>query len=360
MGANLTCTADIVQARWRAHLRFMANDKNDSKNDGHGAMLILGAGGYLGTTTIEEAVAAGRRVIGLVRSEAAATKLRSLGAEAVVGDAARPNEWHAALVATDVIIDLIQPAFPARITTRALDQLARERLELTQTLCAAIMALPPARRPTYVSVGGIEELAATDDAVTDTAQPHAAPAGGGRIGAPAHQALLDSGVPLASVYLGMVYGAGKVFASSILPGIVAGSFPIPGSGKNRLPLIHVEDAARALVHIAGLGRQVTGKSFVVAHPGGSTAQYFFDAIASELGARRPRRLPGWLVGWVAGRGALELMIADARVEPRRLLESGFVFRYPSLDRGVKAMVDAFRAKRAALQGPPGVMGSRAR
>jgi len=310
-------------------------------------ILVLGAGGYLGTTTVGEAVAAHHSVTGLVRNEGAAAKMRALGAQACVGDAARPETWQSALARADVVIDLIQPAFPKRITIGALRKIARERVALTQGICAALQALPAEQRPAYVSVGGCDELAATDGVIGETAARRQRLVGGGRLGGPAYEILAHSGAPFASVYLGTVYGAGKAFATSILPGIEAGSFPIIGKGKNKLPLIHVEDAARALVHIAGLGRDIVGQSFVVAHPCGSTSESFFDAIASELGAPRPRHLPAWLVSLVAGAGAVELMSADARVAPDGLVKSGFSFRFPTLESGVKAMVSSFRAQRAA-------------
>ena len=321
----------------------MANDKT---------ILVLGAGGYLGMTTVAEAVAAHRPVVGLVRNQAAADKLRALGAQACVGDAARPQEWHAALINAEVVIDLIQPAFPRRITRRALRRVAVERAAVTRAVCGAIAALPADQRPTYISVGGCDELAVTGGVMRDSSPRRTRLVGGGRIGAPAYQVLASSGLAFAAVYLGTVYGAGKAFATAILPGIEAGSFPIIGRGNNRLPLIHVEDAARALVHIAGLGTSIVGRSFVVAHPCGSTSGAFFDTIASALGARRPRHLPAWLVGLVAGAGTVELMSADGRVESEGLARSGFALRFPTLETGVAAMVASFRAQRGAVMPSP--------
>jgi len=314
-------------------------------------ILVLGAGGYLGTTTIAEAVAANRPVVGLVRNQAAAERLRALGAQACIGDAARPQEWQAALMNVDVVIDLIQPAFPSRITRRVLRRVARERAAVTRAVCGAIAALPADRRPTYIYVGGCDELAATDGVMRDTSARRTRLVGAGRIGAPAYEVLASSGLPFASVYLGTVYGAGKAFATAILPGIEAGSFPIIGRGNNRLPLIYVEDAARALVHIAGLGTRSIGRGFVVAHPCGSTSSAFFETTARALGARRPRHLPAWLVGLVAGAGAVELMSADARVESEGLARTGFSLRFPTLETGVTAMVEAFRSQRAAAAMP---------
>ena len=307
-------------------------------------ILILGAGGYLGETTIREAVAAGKRVIGLVRSEKGAERLRSFGAEACVGDATRPHQWQAALADATVIIDLVQPPLSKKITLRAMKEAADERVTITSAVCKMIAALPRDARPTYLSVGGTDELASMEGVVTDASPLRSSPFGGGRIGAAAHQILADSGLPVAWAYLGMVYGNGKLFGSYILPSVSAGKFALIGSGENRLPLVHVEDAARALLHIASLGSSAIGRSFVVAQPGGASANTFFNAIASEMGVRTPGHRPPWLVKWFAGQGAVEFMTANATIEPQALLGSGFSFRYRTLDLGVKAMVNAFRAQ----------------
>lgn len=308
------------------------------------AILILGAGGYLGEMAVREAVAEGKRVIGLVRSEQGAERLRSLGAEATVGDAARPQQWHAALAQATVVIDLIQPPLGKKITLRVMDEAAAERVRIARAVCSAIADLRPEARPSYVSVGGTDELEAADGVVTDSSALRTTPFGGGRIGGAAHRLLADSGLPVAWVYLGMVYGTGKLFGSYILPAISAGKFALVGPGENRLPLVHVEDAARALVHIAGLGGAANGRSFVVAQADGASANRFFNAVAREMGVDAPGHRPPWLVKWFAGQGAVEFMTANATVEPKALLESGFSFRYRTLELGAKAMVSAFRAQ----------------
>ena len=49
---------------------------------------------------------------------------------------------------------------------------------------------------------------------------------------------------------------------------------------------------------------------------------------------------------MAGAGAVELMSADARVESEGLVRTGFSLRFPTLETGVAAMVEAFRSRRA--------------
>src|SRR5262249_56046305 len=97
--------------------------------------------------------------------------------------------------------------------------------------------------------------------VRDRSPFTARPRGFARIGLAVRAEVLASGVPFASLHLGTVYGPGKAFASKLFPRLAKGRLPIVGDGENRLPLIHVEDAARALVHLAQRGR-----TQLLAHP----------------------------------------------------------------------------------------------
>ena len=306
-------------------------------------ILVMGAAGYLGQAAVREAVAAGHRVRGLVRRVDGADKVKALGGEPVMGDVLDVGPWKASLDGVDVLVDLVQPALPKRITRTSIEAVAKTRVAGTRAVGAAVMAMAEDKRPLYLSVGGCDELAtASDGTMGDKAPLRMPPQGGGRIGVPVHAMLRELGVRAAFVYFGIVYGPGKAFASTILPEMKKRKLPIIGSGKNRLPIIHVEDAARVLSHLAGLGRDaIAGTSFVAAQPGGSTAETFFNAIAAGMGVRPPRHVPAWLVGIIAGAGAVELMATDGDVKPEGLLASGFSFRYPAIDGGVRAMLDAY-------------------
>ena len=64
--------------------------------------------------------------------------------------------------------------------------------------------------------------------------------------------------------------------------------------RNRT-LDHVEDAARALVHIASLGRdRLSGRSFVIADGHLARMKEFVNFAADRLGAPHPSSAPVWL------------------------------------------------------------------
>jgi Domain of unknown function (DUF1731) len=143
-------------------------------------------------------------------------------------------------------------------------------------------------------------------------------------------------VPATFVYLGTVYGPGKTFASSVFPRIARGRFALPGRATNRFPLIHVRDAAAAIVHLASLGpKRLSGRSWLlVDETGGAPLGDFFDEAARCLGTPQPRRLPLWLMSLVAGRTLVETLTRDVAASPRALLETGFRFTYPTPREGL--------------------------
>lgn len=66
--------------------------------------LVTGATGYVGSRVIELLETRGHKVIGLVRSAAAADRLRANNIEAAIGDLAQPSSFVPAAVAADGVI----------------------------------------------------------------------------------------------------------------------------------------------------------------------------------------------------------------------------------------------------------------
>jgi hypothetical protein len=149
-----------------------------------------------------------------------------------------------------------------------------------------------------------------------------------------------SEVASAFAYLGTVYGPGKTFAKTIFPQLAAGRFRMAGRGGNRTPLIHVQDAARALVHLAALdpGR-LSGRSFVIADGHEGSMAEFLGCAADCLGAPRPSSVPLWFARLFTGSVLCETLTRDIIADPGALLETGFTFLYPSYREGLPPTVE---------------------
>jgi nucleoside-diphosphate-sugar epimerase len=93
------------------------------------------------------------------------------------------------------------------------------------------------------------------------------------------------GAAYAVVRPGIVYGSGSRYLGSLITAIgTIGpvGFPFIGKGKNRMPLIHVQDLARAIT-LAGVEQNAAGQTFNLVDGMGRTWLDFFTAIARSLG-----------------------------------------------------------------------------
>ena len=81
------------------------------------SVVVLGAGGFLGTAVIDAGVDAGVAPIGVVRQPRAAERIERGGGIAVLGDAAHPESWISEAANAVAVIDLVQPRIPRRSAT---------------------------------------------------------------------------------------------------------------------------------------------------------------------------------------------------------------------------------------------------
>lgn len=305
-------------------------------------LFLLGGTGFIGQEVIADAVGRGFEVRALGRSEAARARLAELGALPVPGDADDPNSWRDALRGADVLIDLLQPKLPKRISGGAIERISRERQGFTAGVLEAIKQLPDPERPLLFFVSGADDLEPDANGRIDhSSPPRADPAGFARIGVPVRRLIEASGVDAVYVYFGnLVYGPGKVFEDVMVNGLRKGRARVLGNGSNKLPLVHVTDAALALVHLAGLPReQLTGKTFLATDGSDTTQRELLDLTAELMGKKPPGSVPAWLAALVAGRAGIDTLTLDAQDDPAALLATGFGFRYPSAREGVPATLE---------------------
>jgi len=300
-------------------------------------LFILGGTGFIGREVVTQAAGRGFEVKALARSDDAQARLRALGAEPIAGNAENPEEWGEKLHGVDVLMDLLQPTFPKRLTRAAVAAMSERRQRFTAGLLEAIKTLPEGDRPLLFSVSGAEDLQPDQSGRINAASPLRSDAVAfSAIGVPVRRLIESSAVDATYVYFGaLVYGPGKAFADVIVDGIRKRRARVVGNGANRLPLVHVADAAGALVHLAGLPRaDVVGKTFLATDGSDTTQRDLIDLTADLMGRKRPGSAPAWLAALIAGRVGVESITLDADDDPSALRETGFAFRFPSHREGV--------------------------
>lgn len=312
-------------------------------------LFVLGGTGFVGREVVAEALRNGATVRALARTAASAATLREAGAEPVLGTAQDATGWAAALRGADLVVDLVQPPLPKRLGGAALGRIVAERLAVTDAVTGAIAALPAGERPLLFSISGADDLdPGAGGVLSHESPPRTTARGFGRIGLPVRSAIEASGVDATYLHFGnIVYGAGKGFSQHIVGALRAGSARVIGKGANRLPLVHVEDAARALVHLAGQPRaEISGRTFVVLDGAGTTQRQLLDDTAAMMGVKPAGSAPPFLAGLIAGKTIAEAMTLDAGVDTSALTATGFTFRYPSHREGIAQTLDALGEARS--------------
>ena len=315
-------------------------------------LFITGAAGFIGHETAKEAVKAGWQVTALVHAGKSAASLREIGARPVVGDVHQPLTWMAEAQDATAFIDLVQPQLPKHLGQKEIEAMSAERVDMTRRILDALLGLPAEKRPLFIAVSGADDLQPdAHNVIRHDSALRAHPRGFGHMGIPRRKLIEASGLDATYVYFGnLVYGPGKVKARQYVAGLTQGTAHVIGNGKNRVPMVHVTDAARALVHLATLAQantqvdsiaalavtNVVGRTFLAMDGTDTTQRMLLDATADAMGVKRPGSVPAWVAAHIAGSIGVETMTLDVHADNSALRKTGFSFTYPSYREGVPA------------------------
>ena len=122
-----------------------------------------------------------------------------------------------------------------------------------------------------------------------------------------------------------------------------------GSGKQFFPWIHIADAVGVLLH-AATHAELAGPVNLVA-PEPVTNAEFTAALAAAFGRGAPFAVPGFALKLALGDIADEMLLAGQRMSPARVLQSGYVFRFPLLQDALGDVVRNMGRKTDPLPAP---------
>jgi uncharacterized protein (TIGR01777 family) len=117
-----------------------------------------------------------------------------------------------------------------------------------------------------------------------------------------------------------------------------------GSGAQWMPWIHVADLVGGMLHAIGYGG-ITGPVNGTA-PEPVRNDEFTGKLAKALNRPAALAVPEFALKWMMGDFATAL-VSSQRVVPRLLLESGFKFRFPTLDSALEDLVGGRKSGVAA-------------
>ena len=269
-------------------------------------VFVTGATGFVGSFVVSELISAGHDVVGLSRSDAGAEALAHAGAKVIRGDV---NDLEALRDAAGAADGIIHTAFNHDTSD------PKQHSENDRKVIAALgAALAGPGRPLIVTSGtGLVQPVAgqpareTDDHATSAMFPRAA-------SEEAADALIDQGGHAMVMRLPQVHDTrrqGRI-RWHIQIAREQGRVAYVGEGRNRVPAVHVSDAAR-LFRLA-LERSEAGARYHAVAEEGVPLREIAEVIGAGLRlpveSITPEQAPGYY-GWLAQLATLDLPASGA-------------------------------------------------
>lgn len=289
---------------------------------------ITGASGLIGSALADALAADGYRVRRFVRVG------RQAGPGDIIWDPVRQVLDQAALAGVDAVVHLAGEPIGQRWTTAVRRRIRESRIAGTRLLATSIATLS---RPPRVFASGsamgiygnrgdevlfetsaigrdfLAELAADWEAEADRATP--------------------AGVRVVKLRTGLVLSPrGGALARLLLP-FRLGVGGRVGSGRQWVSWIALSDTVRAIRHLIASDGVIGPVNLAAPNPVTNAE------LASTLGKvlHRPTLIPvpAFALRMAFGEMGEATLLASQRMEPRRLLESGFRFDHPSLESALR-------------------------
>ena len=295
-------------------------------------ILVSGSHGLLGGRLLPSLKAEGHEVIRLIRRDFS-ERSRNIGWSPESGriEKERLRDIHAVIhLAGENIAG-------GRWTAARKESILQSRIKGTSLLAETMagMYVPP---KVMICASGVGYYGSRGDELLDEDSPR----GSGFLSdvceaweaaaAPARRA----GIRVVHLRLGVVLSTLGGALRKMLPPFQLGLGGRLGSGRQWMSWIAVQDVTRAILHL--LNAPVAGPLNLTA-PNPVTNAAFTRALASAL--RRPAFLPvpAFALNTLIGREmAAELLLSSTRAVPKRLLESGYTFRFSEVDKALRTLI----------------------
>ncbi len=296
-------------------------------------IIVSGSSGLVGSALVAELRAAGHSVTRLVRTSRAPSpteRLVSWNPQGGTIDAA-------ALEAHDAIVNLAGESLVG-VWTRAKKAAIREsRVRGTTLLARTVSGL---REPPRVFVSA-SAIGYYGDRPPGETLDESASRGTGFLSdivteweAASH--LADATARVVNTRFGLVLSPKGGALAAMLPVFRAGLGGKVGAGEQIWSWIALADVVRGIMHVL-MNEQSVGP-FNFTSPNPVSNQVFTETLGRIL--RRPTvfSAPAFAVRLVLRDMGKEMLLAGACVTPRKLLESGYAFKFPSLEAALKPLV----------------------
>jgi nucleoside-diphosphate-sugar epimerase len=155
---------------------------------------------------------------------------------------------------------------------------------------------------------------------------------------------MEKGLPILEAFPGWVYGPGSWFAEYTIEPIMARKKITALSGPVKIcSPVHVDDVARALLHLLTAGEP--GQRYFIVDDQPVLMSRLPELVAQTLEVPlRTRKVPVWLCLALLGPIVTESLTCDFRLSNERLKQTGFQFDYPTIETGIPKAVYQWQSR----------------
>jgi uncharacterized protein len=240
------------------------------------------------------------------------------------------------LSGSDVVISLAGAPILQRWTTKNKNEIIRSRIDSTQNIVEAINRLPIGNRPgLFVSASAIgiyspdkvhteESTSFSNDFVAEVVKSWENASDD-----------LNPDVRKVIFRIGLILGKDAKTIQSLVPIIKLGLGGKIGSGKQPFPFIHISDATRAILWSIE-NKNANGIYNLVA-PENIDNKTFTKILAESLNRPAIFTVPEFVLKIALGE-ASSLLLQSPQVNPERLQNEGFTFRFPDIRSTIKGII----------------------
>ncbi len=295
--------------------------------------LITGGTGFVGSRLVASLAAANYEVAIVTRSPRGTAPF-GRHVSYIVGDVTQRGPWQENVAQYDVLINLAGETIFQRWTAETKRRIRESRILGTRHLVEALPESGPQQRVLlsgsavgYYGAGDekeiSEEVGPGNDFLAQVAQDWEAEATKARA----------KGARVVLCRLGIVMGRDGGALSKMLPLFKWGLGSPLGSGRQWFPWIHIDDLVRSFQFLIDRSDIQGPLNCTAPHP--VRNEEMTRMLAGVV--RRPvflPRVPGWLIRCAFGEFGM-VLLSGQKVLPKRLLESGFRFNFPTFEAAAK-------------------------
>ena len=292
-------------------------------------VFVAGATGVLGRAVIPRLLEAGHRVSGLARTPEKLLIVQGLNAEPVRGDILDGDGLSRLLLQLrpDMVVN-VATSIPLKLKIDPRDWEPNDRVRNVGTI--NLVRACEAAGVSLLIQESVGYVCASQGAKWITEESPRSTAPFLKATVEMEDIVRASPVPGVLLRLGALMSADSWHTQQSAAGLRRGMLPILGDGSAYLSLIHVEDAASAIVGAIEHASVTAGRTYNIADGSPAPMAEVFRFAAASLNAPAPKSVPPFLARMAVGALTVDILAASYRMSADRAqAEIGFVPRYPT-------------------------------